>query len=365
MAERALYKPLKVNRDCVHILTYLSYNLILLILLLLILSLISFGIFNTPTPTPIMSRIFTVFGATGNQGGSVIATILSHPNLSSKYSVRAVTRDPSSSAAVALAGKGCDVVKADLKDLASVRRAVSGSYAVFGVTNFWEIFNKAGETEQGKNIADASKESGVTHLIWSSLPHATKLTGGALAQIHHFDSKAEVEEYIEKIKGDMLATYFRPGGFTTNFKQSINVGPDGVPTYFAPFHPTETRFPLIDVVADTGKYIAGILEAGKSANGAQINAVSQWLSPQEITDILTKASGTKVNFAQVPPEVFKTFLPGAMAEELTENMLLIRDYSYYGLGAETKQEESDRFLLQGTKLTSWEEFVGKNRPWKW
>ena len=41
-----------------------------------------------------MSKIFTVFGATGNQGGSVIDAVLRHPELSKTYKLRAVTRDP-------------------------------------------------------------------------------------------------------------------------------------------------------------------------------------------------------------------------------------------------------------------------------
>lgn len=57
-----------------------------------------------------MSKIFTVFGSTGNQGGSVIRTILAHPQLSKAYSLRAVTRDPSKPAAVELKKLGVDVV---------------------------------------------------------------------------------------------------------------------------------------------------------------------------------------------------------------------------------------------------------------
>ncbi|KAG4429560.1 hypothetical protein IFR05_014951 [Cadophora sp. M221] len=312
-----------------------------------------------------MSRLVTVFGATGNQAGSVIAHILSSPTLSSKYSLRAVTRDPTSPAATGLAAKGVDVVKADLKDAGSVKKAIMGSYAVFGATNYWEIHCKDGEIEQGKNIADASKAAGVTHLIWSSLPHTTKLTGGTLTKLSHFDSKAEVEEYIEKIKGDLIATYYRPAGFMTNFKQSINPGPDGAPTYFAPLDTTKTHFPVIDVKSDTGKYVAGILEAGASANGAHVNGVGEWLTPTQIVETLSKIIGSSVVFKQVPPEIFKSFLPPAIAEELTENLLLIKDFSYYGLGSELQQTESDRFLLPGTKLTTWEQFVKENGPWKW
>jgi len=57
-----------------------------------------------------MSKILTVFGATGNQGGSVIKNILSHPQLSKTYKIRAVTRDVSKPAAITLKEKGAEVV---------------------------------------------------------------------------------------------------------------------------------------------------------------------------------------------------------------------------------------------------------------
>jgi uncharacterized protein YbjT (DUF2867 family) len=57
-----------------------------------------------------MSKLLTVFGATGNQGGSVIKTVLEHPSLSKTYRIRAITRDASKPAAVALKEQGVEVV---------------------------------------------------------------------------------------------------------------------------------------------------------------------------------------------------------------------------------------------------------------
>jgi len=48
-------------------------------------------------------------------------------------------------------------LKANLDDTASLIEAISGSYAVFGVTNYWERADPDYETQQGKNIADAVK----------------------------------------------------------------------------------------------------------------------------------------------------------------------------------------------------------------
>jgi hypothetical protein len=121
-----------------------------------------------------MSKILTVFGATGNQGGSVVNAVLNHPKLSSEYKIRGVTRDTSKPAAQALAQKGVEVVQGDINDKDSLKRIIEGSSAVFAVTNYWEKASKEYEYKQGTSIADTAHEAGVDHLIWSSLPHVTK-----------------------------------------------------------------------------------------------------------------------------------------------------------------------------------------------
>ncbi|KAJ4198924.1 hypothetical protein NW757_014862, partial [Fusarium falciforme] len=86
-----------------------------------------------------MSKILTIFGATGKQGGSVVEAILADKKFSSEFTIRAVTRDINKPAAKELAAKGVDVVVADLSTAESVALAVQGAHTVFVVTNFWEI----------------------------------------------------------------------------------------------------------------------------------------------------------------------------------------------------------------------------------
>lgn len=59
-------------------------------------------------------KILVVFGATGGQGGSVIKSILGDPKTAAEYQIRAVTRDPSKPAGLALKEKGCEVVAVSL-----------------------------------------------------------------------------------------------------------------------------------------------------------------------------------------------------------------------------------------------------------
>jgi uncharacterized protein YbjT (DUF2867 family) len=57
-----------------------------------------------------MSKIITVFGATGNQGGSVITSLLDDAQLSKAFKIRGVTRDISKPAAQELKSKGVELV---------------------------------------------------------------------------------------------------------------------------------------------------------------------------------------------------------------------------------------------------------------
>ena len=79
-----------------------------------------------------MSKIVTVFGATGTQGGAVIDALLQESD--SPYKIRAVTRDPSSASSKALVERGVEVVTADLSKRDSLRAAMKGAEAVFAVT---------------------------------------------------------------------------------------------------------------------------------------------------------------------------------------------------------------------------------------
>ncbi|EWY84449.1 hypothetical protein FOYG_11903 [Fusarium oxysporum NRRL 32931] len=132
-----------------------------------------------------MSKILTVFGATGNQGGSIIRAVLADVVLSKDYKIRGITRDASKPAAKALVEEGVDVVspshpksdtinQADMDSKASLADALKGSHTGFLVTTP-DFMSGGGTQEQthGKNVADVSSDVGVKCLIYSSLLHVT------------------------------------------------------------------------------------------------------------------------------------------------------------------------------------------------
>ncbi|RMY69079.1 hypothetical protein D0862_14915 [Hortaea werneckii] len=307
-------------------------------------------------------KLLTIFGATGNQGGSIIDVVLASPDLSTKYALRGITRDPSSAKSQALASQGVDMVQADLNDVGSLQKALEGAYGAFGVTDFWAVMSKEVEFTQGRNVFAAAKAAGVRHYVWSSLPWAEKLTGGVLRHVDHFDSKAMVEEYVEANKGEMVVSYYMPAMFLTMTKTLVKAV-DGTPMLSVPFPSDSIAWPLVDVRGDGGKYVMGLFEAGEQANGVKINAVSTWTTPKEIVATLSKAAGKEVVYNPVSTEVFGGFFPEAIRAELIETLRLVGEYSYYGKGAEKEQAEQDRWLVEGAKTISLEQWVANNGPW--
>ena len=57
-----------------------------------------------------MSKLLTVFGATGQQGGSVVREVLADMELSKAFRIRAITRNSSNASAKNLSSKGVEVV---------------------------------------------------------------------------------------------------------------------------------------------------------------------------------------------------------------------------------------------------------------
>ena len=74
-----------------------------------------------------MSRIATVFLATGVQGTSAVQALIKDGT----FTPRAVTRNANSDAARALAALGAEVVEATYDDKEAIKRAVTGAECVF------------------------------------------------------------------------------------------------------------------------------------------------------------------------------------------------------------------------------------------
>ena len=143
-------------------------------------------------------KVIAVVGATGSQGGGLVRAILEDKN--SEFSVRAITRDPQSEKARELTALGAEVIEGNIDEPESVRKAFEGAYGAYLVTFFWHHMSPEKEIAEAKNLAQAVKDAGVQHVIWSTLEDTRKFipldddrmpTLQEKYKVPHFDAKVE------------------------------------------------------------------------------------------------------------------------------------------------------------------------------
>ena len=134
-------------------------------------------------------RTILITGVTGQQGGAVALALRG-----AGFHLRGLTRKPESHRAAAVARHGVDIVKGDLDDETTLRRALAGIWGVFGVQNAGEA-GVGREEAQGKRLATLAREAGVEHFVYTSVGSAHKQTG-----VPHFDNKWRIEETVRGLR---------------------------------------------------------------------------------------------------------------------------------------------------------------------
>lgn len=311
-----------------------------------------------------MSQILAVFGATGQQGSSVITHVLNTPELSSRYKIRAITRDIDSSKARDLRSRAVEVITGDVTDRSSLETALTDVHTVFVMTP--QSFGPdALETEfnQVKTIADVALDKGVTYIIYSTLPSVREVSSGKYTSLTAFDAKAKAEAHIRDLP--IKSAFYSPGSFMENFLGPSALVPhqadDG--TYVLARHVSpHSQFPLINATSDTGKFIGAVLASPSEFEGKRICAATSLYSMDEIASTLSDVTGKKVVYKQVSLEesienikaCFPAFLAG-IVEIVTELFSYQQKFGYFGPG--TQESVALAVNTVQDKLTTLEEFL--------
>jgi len=261
-------------------------------------------------------KIIAVIGATGAQGNGLVRAILA--DKSGQFAARAISRNPGSEKAKALAALGAEVVAADVDDEASLARAFAGAYGAFCVTFFWDHFSAEKEIAEAGHMARAAKAAGVKHVIWSTLDDTRNfmsLDDPRMPTLHgkykvpHFDGKGEADQQ------------FRDAGVPTTFLQTVfywenfiyfgagpKPGPDGSLLLTMPMG--DKKLPAIGV-DDIGKCALGVFKR-PDLIGRTIGIAGGHQTGAELAAGMTKALGVPVKYNDVPPDVYRGFgFPGA------------------------------------------------------
>jgi len=234
-----------------------------------------------------------VTGATGRQGGAVVR------HLQPKgWRLRALTRNPDSYAAKQLARQGVELAQGDLDDPGSLERAARGVYGIYSVQDFWTVGARR-EVQQGKNLADAAKNVGVEHFVYSSVGGAERRTG-----ITHWETKWEVEEYIRSLK--LPATVLRPVSFMETY-HILEVEVGLLKGKLA--DPIRGEKPYQTIATDDiGRFVALAFERPEEFIGLELEIAGSELTNVQVAEVFSRVLNRPVKFKKLPMLIVKLFL---------------------------------------------------------
>ncbi len=232
-----------------------------------------------------MNDYILITGATGQQGGAVARHLISQGQ-----KVRAFTRNPAKAAA--LKQLGAEVVQGDLLDRESLDNALRGVKKMYLVTTPFEL-GIDNETEQGLFGAEAAKDAGIEHLVFSSVGSANRNTG-----IPHLESKWVIEQRIHEL--GLPATILRPVFFMENFGSAyllpaVKAGMIALPM-------GETKKLALVAVDTIGAFGAMAFMRSENMIGEEIELAGDEKTLPEIVALIAKATGKPLAYKVLPHE---------------------------------------------------------------
>lgn len=229
-------------------------------------------------------RTILITGATGQQGGATARALAGKG-----FTLRAMTRNPDSDAAKALAAAtGAELVKGELDDAASLKAALSGAWGAYAVQNTWTA-GVEGEEAQGKRLATAAREAGVQHFVYASVASADRKTG-----IPHFDNKARVEDLVRSL-GFPSYAIIRPVFFMENMPSPWFLNGDSIYTAMKP----TTKLQMI-AVRDIGQYGALAFTDAARFKNLELDIAGDNLTMPEAAAAMSKGLGRPITFVEIP-----------------------------------------------------------------
>lgn len=268
-------------------------------------------------PAPVL-----VTGATGKQGGATARALLA-----AGVPVRALVRDPATDRAKAVEALGAELVRGDLHDRDSVRRAAEGVRAVFSVQ--MPAFTAEGpdfadEVTQGGNLIEAALAAGVPQFVHTSVSGAgqhTETPGwaeGRWTVEPAMSAKSAIQDLL-RAAGFPRWTLLKPGFFMENFlPANAFLFPRGIEGGLVSILNPGTRLSLVAVV-DIGTAAAAAIAEPERFDRVELELASDYLSMREIAEVLSRALGTQLSAPDMTEE--QAFAAGMPAMGATHEWL--------------------------------------------
>lgn len=234
-------------------------------------------------------RLILVFGATGQQGGSVADALLK-----AGWSVRAMVRDLASQKSTALRVAGVETVQGDFNDAASLRAAMDGAHGVFSVqpSSPGGTVTDDDEIRFGSAIADLAQACGVAHLVYSSVASVEAGVG-----LGHFESKFKIETHIATLP--LNATIIRPA----SFMEMLVMPGFGLDSGHFNFFMQPDQPMGVLAVRDIGLCVAAIFADPARFAGSTLELAGDIVTGQDLATLFSDAAGYTITYSRFPDEV--------------------------------------------------------------
>lgn len=241
------------------------------------------------------SRIVTVTGATGAQGGAVVDALLS-----AGTRVRALVRDPSSPRAQALSARGVELAEGDFDDLRSLRAAVDGAFGVFSMQTPVQAADLGNEERAAANLVQAATAVGVEMFVHTSVARAgdhNRFAGWDEDRWWpaYWIGKAAANDQVRRSSLTRW-TILKPAFMMDNFvppkaaKMYPQLSEGSIVTALEP----DTRLDLI-AAADIGRVAAAAFADPARFDHLETDLAAESLTMSEIAASLTQVTGTSVH----------------------------------------------------------------------
>ncbi|KAK2808559.1 hypothetical protein FQN50_004591 [Emmonsiellopsis sp. PD_5] len=261
-------------------------------------------------------KLVTVFGATGNQGGSVIRSLLRN---STQFRVRGITRNLDSDKAKELAKAGVEVVKADGFKKDELVNAFKDSWAVFANTNSsdpaFDDPNGPREVDLGRVIVDAINEVGVEHFVYSSAANVYGLTEGDV-KLDMMDNKYKIEQLARNSPNIKAVTAVNAGWYLENFTDPFiaeifgefpfQADSEGFITLAQPPAGGNGLIPFLGIEEDYGDLVHGILLNPSKWAGKVVQGTGELATVEDLVAAFAKVTGKKSRYVATKVEEFPT-----------------------------------------------------------
>jgi len=279
------------------------------------------------------------------------------------FAVRALTRNATSDKAKELAKLGAEVIAADVDNPGSLEKAFQGAYGAYCVTFFWDHFSPEKELAEAESMAQAAKNCGLQHLIWSTLEDSRKWvrlsdtrmpTLKGKYKVPHFEAKGEANHFFVDVgvPTTFLLTSFYWDNFI-HFGMGPRKGPDGKVAITFPMD--DKKLPGI-AAEDIGKCAYGIFKKGKEFIGKTVGIAGEHLTGTQMASTFSKVLGKEVRYNAVTPEAYRALgFPGA--DDLGNMFQFKRDFNDYFCGARS----IDFSKSINPELQSFEQWLNNNK----